>query len=51
MNTNDNPFVSLNGDIPVIMEYSTSYTEGSGAVVIVPNLHVVDSDPSPLIVR
>ena len=51
MNINDNPLVSLNGDTPVITEYSISYPEGSGTVVIVPNLHIVDTDPSPVIVR
>ena len=51
MNINDNPLVSLNGDTPVITEYSTNYAEGSGPVVVVPNLHVVDTDPSPVIVR
>lgn len=50
MNINDNPVVSLNGEIPVI-EYTTSYVEGSGAMTIVPNLHVLDVDPSPMIVR
>ena len=51
MNTNDNPLISLNGEIPIITEYSTSYMEGTGAIAIVPSLHVVDTDPDPIIIR
>ena len=50
MNINDAPLVSLNGEVPVV-EYTISYTEGAGAVPVVPNLHVLDVDPSPIIVR
>ena len=51
VNTNDNPHVSLDGYTPVITESTTSYTEGSGEVAIAPNIHVVDTDPNPMIIR
>ena len=51
MNTNDNPSVSLDGETPVITTLTSSYTEGSGAVAVAGNLHVIDIDPSALISR
>ena len=51
INTNDNPFVSLDGEHPIIMTSTISYTEGSGPLTILSNLFVVDNDPSPIITR
>ena len=51
INTNDNPFVSLDGENPIIMTSTISYTEGSGPLTILSNLFVVDNDPSPIITR
>ena len=51
INTNDNPLISLNGESPVTTMYTTTYTEAMGPVAIVPNLYVVDTDPSPVIIR
>ena len=51
VNTNDNPSVSLDGENPIIMNFTIPYTEGSGPATILPNLFVVDNDPSPIIIR
>ena len=51
-NTNDAPVISLNGVMdPVSQQLSTSYTEGTGAQTIVPNILVVDTDPDSMINR
>ena len=50
-NTNDNPFVSLDGETPVITEKTINYTEGTGEVPIVPTISVIDVDPEPMIMR
>ena len=51
MNTNDDPSVSLDGESPVVMALISTYTEGSGAVAVVDNIHVIDIDPDPVITR
>ena len=51
MNTNDRPSVSLNGETPIVTEFTSSYMEGSGQVAIIPNIHVIDIDPNALIIR
>ena len=50
-NTNDRPSVSLNGETPIVTEFTSSYMEGSGPVAIVPNINVIDIDPNALIIR
>jgi cysteine-rich repeat protein len=51
MNTNDDPSVSLDGESPVVTSLNSTYTEGSGAVAVVDNIHVIDIDPVPVITR
>ena len=51
MNVNDAPAISLDGEDPVITIRSVNYTEGNGSVEIVPNIVILDSDPSPIIQR
>ena len=51
-NTNDAPAISLDGmEDPVNQQFFTSYTEGTGAQLIVPDLLVVDTDPNSMISR
>ena len=51
-NTNDVPAISLNGVAdPVSQQFSTNYTEGTGAQAIIRNVLVVDTDPNSMINR
>jgi len=50
-NTNDAPFVSLNGSDPVIFSLGAEFREGSQALAIVPRLQVIDVDPDAMIQR
>ena len=51
VNVNDNPAVSLSGDIPVVKMLNVTYTEGNGTQTILPNIAVIDTDPTAMIQR
>ncbi len=51
MNTNDNPAVSLEGEVPIITSLMVDYMEGGDPLLIIPRVVVIDTDPMEMIIR